>query len=188
MRGSQPPHPDLFRFPSINEGSICPATVLNAGALGPATRIRQFEWPILRMRNARRSAAAFLSTRVATHQTHSILQDERVKTRNRQRPHPECPFWRKVGQRKDDTSPANSRGLCKVLRATPDRDFEPTRRHESRGHSSWFGALLSRIRLHCPRMSSVRARKHRVVLIRSRGRRRSAPSNIGHEGERGRFV
>ena len=56
--------------------------VLNTGALGPATRIRRFEGPILRMRNARQSGAASHSARVSKHQTQTTLDGERVKSGN----------------------------------------------------------------------------------------------------------
>ena len=62
------------------------------------------------------------------------------------------------------------------------RDSEPTKRHETRGHSSWFDVVLSRIRLHSLRLPSVGACKHHGVLGRPGGRRQAAPSNIGHEG------
>jgi hypothetical protein len=64
-------------------------------------------------------------------------------------------------------------------------DSEPTKRHETRGHSSWFDVVLSRIRLHSLRMSSVSACKHRGALGRSGGRRLAAPSNAGHVGAQG---
>ena len=59
MRGSLAPHPTRLSSPSTKERSGRQVIVPNAGAFGPATRIRRFEGPILRMRNARQSAAAF---------------------------------------------------------------------------------------------------------------------------------
>ena len=48
MRGSLAPYPTRLRSPSTNEGYTCPATVLNAGVFGQATRIRQYGGPIWR--------------------------------------------------------------------------------------------------------------------------------------------
>jgi hypothetical protein len=64
-------------------------------------------------------------------------------------------------------------------------DSEPTKGHETRGHSPWFDVLLSWIRLHSLRMSSVSACKHRGMLRWPGGRRSSAPSIVGHEGTQG---
>ena len=49
-------------------GSGCPVMVPNAGTLGPATRIRRFEVPILRILNTRPSAAASRSAHVSKHE------------------------------------------------------------------------------------------------------------------------
>ena len=67
MRGSLAPHPTRLSSQSTKWGSTCSATVLNTSAFGPATRIHQFEGPILRMRNARQSAAASRSAPVSKH-------------------------------------------------------------------------------------------------------------------------
>ena len=44
-RGSLAPHPARLSYPSTKERLVCPVVVLNAGTLGPATRIRRFEVP-----------------------------------------------------------------------------------------------------------------------------------------------
>ena len=89
----------------------------------------------------------------------------------------------------DDTSPTNSlvgsakpKGPHRIVTLS---DSEPTRMHENRGHSSWFDFVLSRSVLHSLRMSLVSACKHHGVLRWSGGRRRAAPSNVGHEGVHG---
>ena len=85
----------------------------------------------------------------------------------------------------DDTSPTSCHVFCIAPRAAPNRGSEPTKRHENRGHSSWFGVVLSRIRLHSLKMSSVSACKQRRVIRWTGVRRRAAPSNVGHEGAHG---
>ena len=102
---------------------------------------------------------------------------------------PETSVLAKTKSGNDDTSPTNSlvgsakpKGPRRIVTLS---DSEPTERHETRGHSSWFGVVLSRIRLHSLRMSLVSACKHHGVLRWSGGRRRAAPSNLGHEGVHG---
>ena len=46
MEGGPPPIPARLRYLSTKEGTTYPATVLNAGAFGPALRIRRIEVPI----------------------------------------------------------------------------------------------------------------------------------------------
>ena len=77
--------------------------------------------------------------------------------------------------------PTNCHGFCIAAKAVLDRNSESTKRHETRGHSSWFDVVLSQIRLQSLRMSSVSACKQRRVLRWSGGRRRAAPSNVGHD-------
>jgi hypothetical protein len=64
-------------------------------------------------------------------------------------------------------------------------DSELTKRHETRGNSSWFDVVLSQIRLHRLRVSSMGACKHHGVLRWSGVRRRAAQSNVDHEGAQG---
>jgi hypothetical protein len=125
---------------------------------------------------------------LATHQAHTTLQGQRVKPGNRACPHPEIRFgenW--VSERR------HSLQQVPVVSAKPEgphrigtvNDSEPTKRHETRGLSSWLDVVLSRIRLYSHRMSSVSACKHRGALGRSGGRRQAAPSSVGHEGAEG---
>jgi len=72
------PYPTRLRSPSTNEGYTCPAKVFNAGVFGPATRIRQIEGPIWRIRNARRYAAASDSAQVSKHQGGVNLSGESI--------------------------------------------------------------------------------------------------------------
>ena len=102
---------------------------------------------------------------------------------------PEMSVLAKRRSANDDTSPTSSlvgsakpKGPHRIVTLI---DSEPNRMHENRGHSSWLDAVLSQIRLHSLRMSLASACKHRVVLRRSGGRRRAAPSNVGHEGAQG---
>jgi len=102
---------------------------------------------------------------------------------------PEMSVLAKSRSANDDASPKNSL-VASAKPKGPRRietlsDSEPTRMHENRGHSSWFDLVLSRIRLHSLRMSLVSACKHHGVLRWSGGRRRAAPSNLGHEGVHG---
>jgi len=60
-----PPHLTRLRPSSTNEESEHPVMAPNAGTLAPATRIRRFKVPILRILNARPSAAAFCSVHVS---------------------------------------------------------------------------------------------------------------------------
>ena len=99
-------------------------------------------------------------------------------------------YTRKIGfgermSANDDTSQTNCHGFCVAPWVASNRDSEPTKRLETRGHSSWLDVVFSWIRLHRLRMSSMSACKHHGVLRWPRGRRRAAKSNVGHEGAQG---
>ena len=68
MDGGPPPNPARLGSPSTKERSDCPANVLNAGAFGPAFRIRRYEGPNLRIRDGQRSATSSRSAQAPKHQ------------------------------------------------------------------------------------------------------------------------
>ena len=121
------------------------------------------------------------STKQATLST-AIVSNSELPTSS-----PETSVLAKSKSANDDTSPTDCHGVCVAPRAALNHDSDLTMGHETRGHLSWFYAVLSRLRIHSLRMSSVGACKHRGVLRRPGDRRRAAPPNVGHKGAWGRF-
>ena len=95
------------------------------------------------IRNARQSAAASHSAHIATYERTISLDGGLVKTRNCPRPHPECPFWRKIGQR-----------MTRLLQQIPVVSAQHIRPHRTVTPSPLGGAKLTATRrgstLCCP--------------------------------------